>query len=270
MIRGVIFDVDGTVVRGETALSGAAEAVESLLERGVRVVFCSNNPTKGAAAYAAKLSRAGIPLPDAEPSSFVVTAGTATAAYLARHHPEEATYVFGENGLRDQLTAAGVRITDDAHAASVAVASVDYGFDYDSLRLAIRAVDDDTTFLGTDPDPVIPASDGPAPGSGAIVNALAGVIGREPDVIAGKPSETAADLALEALDVPAAETLVVGDRLDTDVALGERAGTSAALVLSGVTDRTDLAESPHDPDYVVDSLSDLDGVVGDLLVPADD
>lgn len=263
-------DVDGTVVEGETALPAARDAVAALLDRGIRVVFCSNNPTKRPAAYAGKLERAGIPLPEEEPSGFVVTAGTATAAYLTDHHPDEPTYVFGESGLRDLLADAEVRLTDDPEAASVVVASVDYEFDYESMRTAIRAVDEETAFVGTDPDPVIPTGDGPAPGSGAIVTAVAGVVGREPEAIPGKPAPTARDLVTDRLGVPPAATLVVGDRLDTDVALGEAAGAHTALVTTGVTDRAAVADSPHDPDHVIDSLAELDDVFGDHLPASDD
>lgn len=261
MIRGAILDVDGTVVRGTEPIAGAPGAVERLLDRDTRLVFCSNNPTKGPAAYAEKLATANVPLPQTPPERFVVTAGTATAAYLRDHHAGDAVYVFGESGVRDQLASAPVTVTDDAHAADVVVVSIDYGFDYDSLSLAIRAIDADTTFLGTDPDPVIPGGDGPVPGSGAIVNAVEGVVGRQPDVIAGKPAEPARRLALDRLDESPASTLVVGDRLDTDIALGEAIGAHTALVCSGVTDRAAVADSPHDPDYVLDSIAEIGRVL---------
>ena len=261
VIDGVVLDVDGTVVRGRTALAGAPAAVGRLHERGIQPVFCSNNPLREPAAYAAKLQAAGIPLPEAAPSSFVVTAGTATAAYLTDTHPEQPAYVFGESALAELLAAAGVTVTDDAHAASVAVVSIDYEFGYDTLRLAIRAIDEETTFVGTDPDPVIPADDGPAPGSGAMVRAIRGVLDREPDAIAGKPGPTAGRLVGERLGSPPERTLVVGDRLDTDIALGDRIGAKTALVTTGVTDAAAVAASPYDPDYVLDSIAEIDRVL---------
>ncbi len=254
MIRGVVLDVDGTVVRGDEPLPGAVRGVRRLREAGLPLVFCSNNPTKGAAAYVDRLGRAGF---ETEPSE-VVTAATATGAYLAEHHAGETAYLFGEESVREQLAeATDLQFCDDPAAASVVVAAIDYDFGYEDMRRAVGAVDDQTAFVGTDPDPVIPAPEGLVPGSGAIVNALAGVIGREPDAVPGKPSETALELVSDRLGTPSEDLLIVGDRLTTDIALGERAGATTALVTSGVTDRDDLADADQSPDYVVDSLPEL-------------
>ncbi len=261
MISGVVFDVDGTVVRGETGLAGAAAAVEAVQDRGIQPVFCSNNPLRAPAAYAQKLRAGGIPLPDDEPASYIVTAGTATAAYLTNTHPGKSAYVFGNQAVAELLADAGLSVTDDPHAAGVAVVSIDYEFDYETLRLAIRSIDETTAFVGTDPDPVIPTADGPVPGSGAMVGAIENVIGRPPDAIAGKPSQTTGRLVTDRVGATPAELLVVGDRLDTDIALGERLGATTVLVCTGVTDRAAVADSPHDPDYVVRSVGELDRIL---------
>jgi 4-nitrophenyl phosphatase len=121
--------------------------------------------------------------------------------------------------------------------------------------------DDSVAFVGTDPDMVIPAADGDVPGSGAVINAIAGVAGRDPDIVLGKPSRPATDLVLSRIGLPAERCLVVGDRLDTDVAMGAAAGMTTALVRTGVTDDAALAASEVDPDYVLDSLADLDGIL---------
>jgi 4-nitrophenyl phosphatase len=124
---------------------------------------------------------------------------------------------------------------------------------------AYRAVADGGAFVGSDPDVVIPAGDGRmVPGSGAIVNACAGVLEREPDHVLGKPSPEAVEMARKAMGVPLEECLVVGDRLNTDLAFGERAGMTTVLVRTGVTDDRRLAGSDLDPDYVLDSLADID------------
>lgn len=244
-------DVDGTVVRGEERIPGAPAAVDRLRAAGLPVVFCSNNPTAGPAAYVDRLGAAGVAVAADE----VVTAATATAAYLREHHAGASAYVFGENSVEARLReATDLRFCAEPGPASVVVAAIDYEFGYDDMRLAIRAVDDDTAFVGTDPDPVIPASEGPVPGSGAVVNALAGVIGREPDAVPGKPSATAARLVRDRLGVPSEDLLVVGDRLSTDVALGERLGAETALVETGVTDADAVADADEEPDHVCASL----------------
>jgi 4-nitrophenyl phosphatase len=257
VIRGVVLDVDGTLVEGDEPLPGAAAGVDTIRTAGLPLAACSNNPTKGAEAYVERLGAAGF---DVSPSE-VVTAATATGAYLRENYPTDPIYVFGEASVRERLVERNLHVVDDPADATVVVASIDYDFGYDDMARAIETVGEETTFLGTDPDLVIPTGDGFAPGSGAIVNALAGVIGREPDVIPGKPSTTILNLLVDRLDVSAENLLVVGDRLDTDIELGERAGATTALVTTGVTDAADVAESDHDPDYVLDSLTEIERVL---------
>jgi len=252
--RGVVLDVDGTVVRGDEPIPGAAEGLDRLSTAGLDRLFVSNNPTKRPPAYAERLRRAGF---DAHPEE-IVTAGTVTTTYLADRHPDDALFVVGEGALVEQLTDAGLTVvTDETHADTVVV-SIDRAFDYDRLCAALRACDDeDVTIVGTDPDMVIPAAEGDVPGSGAIINAVAGVVGRDPDIVLGKPSKPARRMIRDRLDLPPRDCLVVGDRLDTDIALGERAGMTTALVRTGVTDDRDLERSDVRPDHVLDSLADV-------------
>ncbi|WP_284013695.1 HAD-IIA family hydrolase [Halobaculum litoreum] len=257
MIRGVVLDVDGTVVRGRDPLPGAPAALSRLRAWGLSICFCSNNPTKGPPAYVERLAAAGIDAAESE----VVTAADSTVAYLREHHADDALYVLGEDGLIEQLEAAGLAVATDHADATAGVVSIDRSFDYDDLATALWALGDGTPYVGTDPDRVIPAPEAFVPGSGAVINAVSGVLDHEPDAVLGKPSATARDLVLDSLGVPAEECLVVGDRLDTDVALGAEAGMTTALVLTGVADRDDVAASPYDPDYVLADLSELDDVL---------
>jgi len=252
--RGVVLDVDGTVVRGDEPIPGAAEGLDRLSTAGLDRLFVSNNPTKRPPAYAERLRRAGF---DAHPDE-IVTAGTITTDYLADNHADDALFVVGEGALVEQLTDAGLTVATDEMRADTVVVSIDRTFDYDRLCAALRACDDEAvTLVGTDPDMVIPAAEGDVPGSGAIINAVAGVVGRDPDVVLGKPSKPARRMIRDRLDLPPRDCLVVGDRLDTDIALGERAGMTTALVRTGVTDDRDLERSDVRPDYVLDSLGDV-------------
>jgi 4-nitrophenyl phosphatase len=254
-IEGVILDVDGTLVRGGEALPGAAATVELLREAGLELLLLSNNPTKRQVHYADRLASHGI---DIDPDRFV-TAATVTAEYLADRHTADDLLVVGEPGLLELLREVGLDVDAEADAADLVVASIDRKFDYDRLTEAMWALeDDDVGFVGTDPDVTIPVEDRTIPGSGAIVGAIESVAGREPDRILGKPSETAVDAALERFEAPADSLLVVGDRLDTDIALGERAGMTTALVLTGVTDRDDVAASDVQPDHVLESIADVE------------
>ncbi|MFB6194553.1 MAG: HAD-IIA family hydrolase [Haloplanus sp.] len=255
--RGAILDVDGTVVRGDDPIPGAADGLDRLAAADLRRLFVSNNPTKRPPAYADRLRRAGF---DVSPEE-IVTAGTITTDYLAERHPDDALFVVGERALVEQLTDSGLTVVDDETRAETVVLSIDRSFDYDRLCAALRACSDDVTLVGTDPDMVIPAAEGDVPGSGAIINAVAGVVGRDPDVVLGKPSTPALRAVRDRLGVPPADCLVVGDRLDTDIELGERAGMTTVLVRTGVTDDDDLADSDVTPDFVLDSLGDIGAVL---------
>ncbi|MFB6080221.1 MAG: HAD-IIA family hydrolase [Haloferacaceae archaeon] len=259
-IRGAVVDVDGTLLRGDDPIPGARAGLTALREAGASCLFVSNNPTKAPAAYRDRLRAAGFEATAEE----VVTSGTTTVAYLREHHPDARLFVIGEAGLRTQLSEADFPLVAEPSTAEVVVASIDREFTYDRLREALWALsDEEVAFVGTDPDAVIPGGEGRMPGSGAIIAAVAGVAGRDPDAVLGKPSPTARRLVRDRLDCPPEACLVVGDRLDTDVALGERAGMTTVLVRTGVTDGADLAASTFSPDHVLDSLADLDAVLSD-------
>jgi 4-nitrophenyl phosphatase len=257
MIKGVILDVDGTVVRGDEALPGARKGLEWIREAGLRRLFVSNNPTKEPAAYERRFARAGFDVAAAE----VLTAATVTTRYLAARHGDDRHYVVGEESLRSILRGAGLDVTTDPAEATVLVASIDRAFDYDELCVAMRVLREESVpFVGTDPDMVIPAAEGDVPGSGAVIHAISGVVGRDPDAVLGKPSAFARDFVQSRIGLDPGECLVVGDRLDTDIAMGVEAGMKTALVRTGVTDEATLAGSGVEPDYVLDSLDDLPGI----------
>jgi len=251
--EGVVLDLDGTVYRGDEPVAGAPETIRDLRERGCRLLFCSNNPTKGREAYVDRLAGMGIEATAGE----ILSAGTVTTQYLRDHHADDLLYVVGSSGLREQFAAADLRTTDDPGAAEVLVVSFYRGFDYDTLADAYDAGRDGCPFVGTDPDVVIPTQHGMVPGSGAIIGSVASVLEREPDRVLGKPAPETVDMAREALGVPLDRCLMVGDRLDTDIAFGERADMTTALVRTGVATDADVTESDVDPDHVFDSVADV-------------
>ncbi|WP_280537750.1 HAD-IIA family hydrolase [Halopenitus sp. POP-27] len=256
---GAVLDVDGTVVRGDDPIPGAAEGYDRIRAAGIDPLFVSNNPTKAPPAYADRLAAAGFTV---DPNR-IVTAGTVTVDYLRERHPDADHFVIGESGLFEQLAGADLGTTDDVETADVLVASIDREFDYGDLRDALWALERDIPFIGTDPDVVIPAAERNVPGSGAVINAIAGVAERDPDITLGKPSQPAVDLVRERLGVDPERCLVVGDRLDTDIAFGERAGMTTVLVRTGITDDARLAATSYEPDYVLDSLAEIDRVLAD-------
>ncbi|WP_126663536.1 HAD-IIA family hydrolase [Haloterrigena salifodinae] len=251
--EAAILDVDGTIVRGEELLPNATNGLRDLEDAGVDRLLFSNNPTRGSDHYGAKLEPHGI---DVDPAT-VLTSATVSAEYLATTHPDATVYLVGSDRLRAILEEATVGLTDDPDAADVVLGSFDEEFTFGTLWESLRALEGDVPFYGTDPDATIPIDDGEIPGSGAILAAMEAVAGREPDAILGKPSSVAAAAAMDRLNAAPDRTLVVGDRLNTDIALGERAGMTTALVLTGVTDRADVESSEIQPDHVLESLADV-------------
>lgn len=254
-LRGAVLDVDGTLVRGDEAIPGAPEAVDALRDAGLRLAFVTNNPTRSAASVATHLGALGFDVAPAE----VVTSGTVARDYLRRRHPDAAVFVIGEDGLRDQLD--GVAVTDDPRAADVLLASLTREFDYADLTDALRSLDADTAFVGTDPDPTIPGPEELVPGTGAILGAIEATTGRAPTVV-GKPSAHAAKATARRMDLDPEACLLVGDRLNTDVEMGAEAGMETALVLTGVTDRAEAESASPAPDHVLESLAALPAALG--------
>lgn len=249
----VVFDLDGTVVHGGTPIDGAKPALSAVREAGLDVLFLTNNPTRSASAWAEHLSELGIEAGADE----VLTSAVATVDYLDAHHEGARALPIAGEAVVEQLADAGVTLVEEPTAADVVVAGFDLEFDYAALTRGLRALLDGATLVGTDPDRWVPTEDGPIPGSGAVVRALAAAARVEPEAVLGKPSAETIDLSLDRLSVPPEECLLVGDRLETDVAMGRRAGMRTALVLTGASDRKALAESAVQPDYVFDSIADV-------------
>ncbi|MBV0923179.1 HAD-IIA family hydrolase [Halomicroarcula limicola] len=258
-LRGVILDLDGTVYHDDNLLPGAADAVSRIRERGLSICFFSNNPLHDGAEYVDRLRSLGVDAREGEACS----SAEVTREYLNENHGGDGVFVVGSPSLRERVRGTSAElVTDPGGAADVLLASWTDEFHYRDMHDALRVLDGDTAFLGTDPDRTFPDADGnPIPGSGAIIRAVAGVVEREPDRILGKPSSVAVDAALSRVDCAPEECLVVGDRLDTDIRMGERAGMTTALVRSGVSDDAALERSDVTPDYVLDSLADVDDVL---------
>jgi HAD superfamily hydrolase (TIGR01450 family) len=182
--------------------------------------------------------------------------------YLQRTAPAACLFVIGEPPLAEQLAAAH-RLSEDPDQVDAVVVSVDYGFDYRKLEIAFRAIRRGARFLTTNLDRTWPTPGGLIPDTGAVVGAIEACTRRRVDAVLGKPSAWMAELALARLGTRPAETWVVGDSLESDVALGRQAGMTTALVLSGVTQREDLALAEFQPDRVLESLGDLPSAIAE-------
>ncbi|MBI3454602.1 MAG: HAD-IIA family hydrolase [Candidatus Rokubacteria bacterium] len=251
--RGFIFDLDGTVYLGERLLTGAKAAIGALRDAGRRVCFLSNKPIASREEYAAKLRRLGVPAEVDE----VINSSYVLARYLAREAPGARCYVIGEPPLVAELTRAGLRPVDGPQADYVVVA-FDRTFDYRKLTIALQAVKrHGARLIGTNPDRTCPVEEGEIPDAAGMIGAVEGVTGRRVDPVVGKPSPIMLEVALERLGLEARECAIVGDRLETDIAMGRAAGLATILVLTGITPAGDPAIARWSPDHVIGSLEEF-------------
>lgn len=254
---GYVFDLDGTLYLGDALLPGAREAVLALREAGSRTVFLTNKPLERPADYAAKLERLGIPATAAD----VVSSTDALLGYLGRNAPGARLYPVAEPLLWDLLGEAGWELTDEPARIDVVVVSFDRTFDYAKLQIAFDAVRAGARIVATNPDAWCPVPGGGLPDCAAMLAAIEACSGGTAEAIVGKPSRHMAATLLDRLALVADRTLLVGDRLATDIRMAVDAGMASALVLSGATTRAEAAASAIQPRYVLDRV--------DAVVPSD-
>ena len=257
LFGGYVFDLDGTLYLGDRLLPGAASTVAAVRAAGARVAFLTNKPLEAPATYAAKLTELGIPAASAD----VVSSTDALLRYLTAHARGSRILPITEPLLAGMLRDAGFDVldpaADDPATADVVVVSWDRTFDYPKLLAAFRAVRAGARIVATNPDPFCPTEDGDLPDCAAMLAAIEASTGTRAEAIVGKPSPHMAATLLDRLALPADDTLLVGDRLLTDVRMAQEAGMASALVLSGATTVAALAGATIVPDYVLDGVADL-------------
>ena len=258
-----VFDLDGVLYLGSTPIAHAAEAVRRLQDAGKSVYFLTNNSAQTRADYQAKLLKVnGLEVPE----SAIFTSAYATALYLKQRGAAGCSaFVIGELGLAAELRdSAGMEVVTqpDAvnyHDIDYVVVGIDRQFTYDKLRFAHACITrGHAQFLATNRDTTLPTEDGEVPGGGSLVAALAAAAGREP-VNLGKPEAHGYEAILTAANVKASESVMIGDRLDTDIAVGRRSGAHTVLVLTGVTSPAQAQAAPPEwrPERIIGDLREL-------------
>lgn len=248
-----IFDLDGTVYLGDALLPTAGETITRLRQMGKRTLFLSNNPTHTRQAYAAKLTRLGLPTPaeDVVNSSFVMV------DFLRRHLPQGRLFVVGEESLENELRQAGFILTDQAAAVDAVIASFDRTFTYRKLQIAFDAIRHGARFFATNADRYCPVPGGGEPDAAAIIAAIEACTNTTIEAVVGKPSPFMAEAVLGLLNLPAERCIMTGDRLETDVLMGLNAGMAGALTLTGATTAATAAASTIQPTYIIHALAEL-------------
>ncbi len=262
-IRGLILDMDGVLWRAHQPLGDLPALFARLDAIGIRSVFVTNNATRSVAQYVDKLRGLGVEVTEDR----ILNSAQAAAHVLQKMlSPGEEVYVLGEEGLANTLKSAGFRIASEAGRAKTAeqerkeaseqvgkvaavVVALDRQCTYAKLREAALLVRRGALFIGTNPDRTYPTPEGLVPGAGALIAALEAATDQHARVV-GKPQPLLFQMALERLGTRPEETLVVGDRLETDIAGGQAAGCRTALVLSGVTTKAQAMQWRPAPDLI--------------------
>jgi 4-nitrophenyl phosphatase len=250
-LKGLILDMDGVLWHGELPLPGLAGFFDVLERRGIQFILATNNPSKKPEGFAEKARRMGVKV-DTEQ---VVTSAMATVHYLKGRYPAGSRiHVIGESALREMVAGAGFELADDDVVA--VVVALDRSMTYETIERGTLLIRGGADFIGTNPDPFYPTERGILPGSGTMVATLKASTARTP-IIAGKPERWLYDLAMQRMGLQAEQVASVGDRLDTDIAGGQRLGMRTILVLSGIVTREILAANPVRPTWVFPGIAEL-------------
>lgn len=251
--KAFIFDMDGVLYRGKTPLPGVQDLFNALTVRGIPFLLATNNSMATPAAYVARMAEMGVDV-DLED---IQTSATATRDYLLGElKPDARILTIGMPALDEQIfTGTGFKPATDGAGEPVdaVVAGLDLNFTYDKLRRAMQAILDGARFVATNADATLPIEGGVQPGAGSIIAAIATAAQTQP-VVVGKPETLMMTKGVERLGSTPGETVMVGDRLDTDILSGHRAGLRTALVLTGVSQRSDLERAEVLPDFVFTDL----------------
>ncbi len=248
-----LFDMDGTLYIGNRLFDFTKKLLSSIKESGGRYIFMTNNSSKSVEDYIKKLAVMGV---EAQYDDFL-TSSQATAYYLKKHHAGKRLYVCGTNSLKNELRKEGFEITDDINRTQCIVMGFDTELTFKKLEdMSKMLCTRDLPYIATNPDYVCPTEFGSVPDCGSVSDMLYNVSGKRP-VFIGKPSPLMPQLAMEKWNCTPEQTMVIGDRIYTDIKSGLNAGALTALVLSGETTREILEASEDKPHYVWEDCSVL-------------
>ncbi|OYN84537.1 HAD-IIA family hydrolase [Parenemella sanctibonifatiensis] len=253
-----VFDLDGTIYLGDHLLPGAARMIAELRRRGIPVRFLSNNPTKDPQMYSDKLTKLGVETSVADIANTVVT----TTRWLQANHPDAVLFPIAEEPLKRALREAGFTLSEDPEEIDIVIASYDRTFDYRKLQIAFDAIwfHKRAFLITTNPDRFCPFPGGRGePDAAAIVGAIQGCTGTELVKNLGKPDPIMLHEALANVDVEVSRSMMVGDRLQTDIQMALDGGMASACVLTGEATEADVQARSADqqPTLLLDRIDRL-------------
>ena len=253
-IENYLMDMDGVLVHEERLIPGTDLFVKRLQQTGHRFLLLTNNSIYTPRDLAARLALTGLEVPE----TAIWTSALATARFLDTQRPQGTAFVLGEAGLTTALHQVGYVLTE--REPDYVVVGETKAYSQQAITRAIRLIAAGARFIATNPDPTGPSPEGPQPATGAVAALISKATGVRPYFV-GKPNPLMMREALRAIDAHSESTVMIGDRMDTDVVAGIEAGLQTVLVLSGITTREEAERFPFLPSRIVDSVADLvDGV----------
>lgn len=250
-IKALVIDMDGVLWRGSQTLIDLPAAFKRIAELNLEVILATNNSTRSREQFVEKFSGLGVQL---EPHQ-IINSALATVHILKKRFPSGGpVFIVGESGLVETLEAHGFYPAEENVLA--VVAGIDRHLTYQKIAAAMHLIRAGAPFYGTNPDRTYPMPDRLIPGAGVVLAAIETATDIKP-VIAGKPYPTMMEMAIEQLGLKPKEVLVIGDRLDTDIAGGQAAGCRTAVVLTGVSSREQAAAWKPSPDIITENLDTL-------------
>jgi NagD protein len=245
-----LMDMDGVLVHEDRLVPGADTFIARLTELGHRFLVLTNNSIYTPRDLSARLSRSGLEIP----TEALWTSALATARFLSAQRPDGTAYVVGEAGLTTALYEVGYTLSDRDPDYVVLGETRTYSFE--AITRAIRLIDGGARFIATNPDPTGPSPEGALPATGSVAALISKATGVAPYYV-GKPNPLMMRSALHAIEAHSRSTVMIGDRMDTDIVAGLEAGLDTVLVLTGISDRDTAARYPYVPGRIVASVADL-------------
>jgi len=242
-----LFDMDGTLYLGDRLFPFTTELLAKIKATGGRYMFMTNNSSKSVVAYIEKLRKLGIEATEDE----FITSSQATAYYLKNNHPTAKLYVCGTESLKTELRSQGFTVTEDLDQVECIVMGFDTELNFKKLHdVSFMLCTRQLPYIATNPDYVCPTEFGSVPDCGSVCDMIFNATGKRPVVI-GKPEALMPQLAMARTGYTKQQTVVIGDRIYTDIKSGINAGTVTVLVMSGETTQEILDASPDKPDFVL-------------------
>jgi len=250
--RNYLIDMDGVLVKSGRVIPGADRFMEALQAKKRNYLILTNTPIYTPGDLSDRLSTLGLRVP----AERIFTSAMATASFLQSQQPRARAYVIGETGLTEALHEIGYVITE--HNPDFVVLGETQFYSLESVKKAIRLILQGAHFIATNPDPTDSTAEGVEPACGAMAALIERATGTRPYFV-GKPNPLMMRTALNYLGVHSENTVMIGDRMDTDIVAGVEAGMETVLVLTGVTRREDVSRFPYQPGRIVASLDEMEG-----------